>query len=580
MNKKLKKYSIAITDYKDNHNEHLTPLQNKILNNRINNDFETDYVYPGLDITKDMYTLKDLDKAGELFAKHIKNGSKIAVAVDSDSDGINSGAVVSLALTNIFGLVEDRDFVMFVNRRRQGNGFNKTLVSRIVEAHKEYNFSLVTTFDHGSSDNIPLRTFIDLGMEVLLTDHHEIPKDNYPESATVFVNNQRSDSEYTTGVSGCFIGLLTMIATYDKLYGNIDIEKFYFLYPNVAITTISDVMPLNIPINRAMVHYGMNEMNSSRNFIWEVLKELLGINTIVDSTEIGFKLAPLINTANRVNSEDLAYYMLTAKTDLDCRVNAVKLIKLSKYRKAEQKKLYKDAVNQVLSSPYKNTITLLLESPLAIGGIISGQIGETYNTPTVCFLMDDSGNLTGSGRGIFEELDLVHVFRKIHEEDDSIFVKFGGHRMAAGSTIKPEKYELFRKLFDKYVSEQIGSLESSKMLYIDEYLDNDDITPNIVKEIALLEPYGKDWLQPTFATTIKLKYYNIYGSMGRFVFKTNKGRELEAMYFFNKNSTYSSREITEMIRNGDRVMIVFKIAINNFNKKTNLQLNLVDVRKL
>jgi len=484
-------------------------------------------------------------------------------------------------MSEIFGLKENKDFVVFVNRRSDGNGFNKTLCDRILDYDANTKkIDLIITADHGSSDEKVIPLFIERNIDFCLTDHHEIPKDNYPKSATVFVNNQREDSTYSNKVSGCFVAFLTMVATYDKYYNHIDMDKFNFLLPFVGLTTISDVMPLDEVINRAMVQFGLNEMNSGRRLLWQVLRREMGIFTNINSTEISFKLAPLINTASRVGCEDVAYNLLTATKEEDIRRNIKRLQKESKVRKLEQKKLNRKSVAQIANLPYKNSVVLLLESDLSVGGIISGQIGETYNKPTVCFIKGENGEATGSARGIVNNVNLVEVFNDIHNEDNSIFVKFGGHKQAAGCSIKYEHIDKFRELFDKYVEKQTKNNPVDNTLYVDDYVDSVDLTPALPLEISRLEPYGKDWDFPVFVSVLRIKYYSIYSNICMFTFITRDGREIKSMYFFNKHSTYTKEELDKYVRNGDTVLVAYKVSLNNFNNKVSLQLNIIDIRSL
>lgn len=574
----LIKYNIKLKYDKDVNNiENLTKLQSRLLLPRVKSNNYKEYIEPKLDIMENLYKLKDIDKAGELLAKCITEKKRICLAFDYDCDGLNSGAVLTMGLIKLFGLKKDKDFIAVPNRRKDGNGFNPTLCKRIFEEDKKNKIDIVITSDHGSSDNFVIPQFTAKKMQFLLTDHHLIPKDNYPDAATVFINNQRKDSAYDNGVSGCFVAFLLIVATYDKLHGVKDQNVFNFLLPYVALTTISDVMPLDRPINRAMLHYGMYEMNSGRNILWATLKNKLGINTAVDSLEIGFKLAPLINTASRTGIEDVAYSLLVSEDPKEINILTTELLKMSKFRKIEQKRLSRLAMEQIDLKNYPNTITIALDSHYAVGGVISAQIGESFNRPTVCFIKDTKGNYTGSMRAVISNVHLGEVLSNINQEDGSIFIKFGGHKEAAGCTIYSEKLDIFKKLFDKYVSKY--PMPDDNYLYIDDFLEDVDINVSTIKELSRLEPYGKQWEPPIFTSYLKVKYYNIYSNMCRFVFKTSKGRELEAIYFLNKNSTYNATELDNNVKNGNNVVVTYKMSINNFSNKTNIQLNIIDIVK-
>jgi len=578
----IKRYNNNNSIYNELSTSNFTELQKNILANRLNEEqlpILHDYTSYKLDVTKDMYGLKDLDKAGSIIAEHIRKGSNILSLTDLDADGLDSAAIGHIAFLDIFKLKQDVNFFTLVAHRNEGRGLSEKLYARVMELHKRVGIDLVVTADHMSSDEYNIKRLEDQGITVVLTDHHEIPKDNYPKSATVVVNPQREDNVVMKNISGCFVLFMTLLATYDKLHGKIDIELFDPLLPFVALTTISDVMSLKDPLNRKMVQAGFNEMNSLRNPLWLAMKTIFGINTVIDETEIGFKIAPMINTGNRMDKEELALSLLLSRDFNEATQYAKKFINLSKTRKEEQKRLFIEAELQITELNYDSSIALILKSDLAVNGIIAGQIGETYGRPTVCFIDSGKDIVAGSARGILEQFNIVEAFNKIHQEDNGILIKFGGHKMAAGCTVYKNRLEDFRRLFDKYVAEQVDIVSIDKTIRIDGYLNSDSITPYLVQDINRLRPYGKDWLYPTFATKMKVKYVNIYGSLIRFTFETNKGDRIDGMYFFNKNSTYNKSEFMEKIGNNINVIVVYKPYMNNFNGNTSLQLNVVDIQK-
>lgn len=588
-NKQLEQYNIKYYTK----NEHIyqsltdtdfTELQKDILSHRLTDKNITnldEYTSYKLNLTQNMYELKDLDKAGTIIAEHIKRGSIICSVTDKDSDGLGSAAVGHMAFINIFGYTPEVNFFTLVSKRLEGNGITDPLYDKIMELHNRVKLDLIITADHGSSDEANIKRLEANGITVVLTDHHEIPKHNYPNSASVVINPQREDNTVMKTISGCFVLFMTLLATYDKLHGKIDIELFNPLLPFVALTTISDVMSLKEPLNRKVVQAGFNELNSLRNPLWLAMKTIFGINTSIDETEIGFKIAPMINTGNRMDKEELALSLLLSRDFNNATKYAKKFINLSKIRKEEQKRLFIEAELQIAELPYQNSIALLLKSDLAVNGIIAGQIGETYGRPTVCFIDNGSDFISGSARGIFDKFNIIEAFNKIYQIDNNIFVnkKYGGHKMAAGCSVHKSKLNDFRKLFDHCVAEQINIHKMDKSIYIDRYINGDDINPFMIQDLNRLRPYGKDWLYPTFATKLKVKYVNIYGSLIRFTFMTNTGNRLDGMYFINKHSTYNKSEFMEKIGNNVNVIVVYKPYMNNFNGNTSLQLNVVDIRR-
>ena len=578
----IKPYSTDNNIYDALANTDLTELQKIILSHRLTDKqlpILDEYISYKLDLTKDMYKLKDLHKAGKIIADHIQRGSHILSLTDLDADGLNSAAIGHIAFLDIFKRQQDVNFFTLVAHRLEGRGLSKRLYARVMELHRRVGIDLIVTADHMSGDEDNIKRLEDQGITVILTDHHELPKDNYPKSATVVVNPQRTDNEVMKTISGCFVYFMTLLSTYDQLHGKIDIELFNPLLPFVALTTISDVMSLKDPLNRKVVRAGFNELNALRNPLWVALKTIFGINTCIDETEIGFKIAPMINTGNRMDKEELALNLLLTRDFNTATQYAKKFIQLSKIRKEEQKRLFIEAELQINDLHYENSIALILKSDLAVNGIIAGQIGETYGRPTVCFIDSGKDIIAGSARGILNEFNIVEAFNKIHQEDGKILVKFGGHKMAAGCTIYRDRLEDFRRLYDKYVREQVDVTYIDKTIYVDGYVAGDDIDPFMIQDINRFRPYGKDWLYPTFVTKLKIKYVNIYGSLIRLTFTTKDGNSLDGMYFFNKNSTYNKSEFLDKIDRNVNVIVVYKPYMNNFNGNTSLQLNIVDIQR-
>ena len=551
----------------------LTPLQQLIIDNRKSKHSIDLSIHHHLDFHSVMYKLKDMKKAGVLIAKHIRNNSHITHVTDYDCDGINSCVVLTKGFNNQLG---HSNTTSMLNKRKDGNGINDTMYDRIVTVHNKNKIDLIVMADHGSSDEKNISRLVALGIEVCLTDHHTIPEDNYPKSATVFVNPERSDNEIYLPISGCFVAFLVVVSAYEALKGSIDdIEVFNNLLPFVAITTISDVMALNIPINRAVCQVGFNEMNSLRNKLWLVFKKMFSINTTLDHVSVGFVIGPLINTGNRVGQEDLAYKVLISE-DMETSTRLIKeMIKFSNYRKKEQKKLFVEAELQLVDSPYENCAVLVLETELAIGGVIAGQIGEAYSRPTVCFVDDGTNILHGSARVILPSLNILEMFRAIDSIDKDIFVKFGGHKQAAGCTINKNKVEDFKKL----LNEQTPVNKNKPLMCIDATIKPSEITPSLVHEMDLFKPYGKEFDRPIFKTRLKLKYIMQFGNIVKFIFKDGT-RDIEGIYFPNSFSTFDNKFPKEYFERDESLDVIFGLEFSNFAGSTTIQLKVIDVIKI
>jgi len=486
------------------------------------------------------------------------------------------------SLTEVLNYPKDKVRVI-INHRFNGNGYNPTLVSRITKLHEEEPIDTIWSADHGSADELAYQQLKKIGInKLVITDHHTIKYDNYPSTADVFVNNQRKDSTYYRTVSGCFVAYLTALSAYHKLHGVWDHKVFNSVLPYVAITTISDVMDLDVPINRQVVHAGLNEMNSFRNKVWIVLKNMLGIGTTITAKNIGFKLAPLINTGSRVGSEELPYDILASNTVDEAQFSIKQLLALSMDRKRVQKVLFKEADILYKQNPYPNSIVVKFKSKYAVNGIVAAQVGNKYNKPTVCFIeSEDSDILTGSCRGILPELDVTSVFQRVHEEDPTVLIKFGGHTMAAGCSLTKDKFEEFQRLFDKHTALALTDVVVSDKLIVDKIISSNNITPHLAKELEVLAPYGKNWPEVVYMSTFTLNYILVMGTIVKLSLITSDGTEIKGMSFFsNSYDDYTVYNIKDRIKKGSKLEIAYSIELNSFNSNTELLLNIIKIKNL
>lgn len=595
----LEKYGLAYKKSNEGVVRHLaknnlTEFQIEIMSKRFSDeDFEiykndvVSHYYNFLKLDKNIDRLADVDKAANLIIKHIKNNSHIAIATDYDCDGVNSAAVLYKSLLDVFKYPEDR-VTTFINKRRDGNGFNQTYVKRIKDIHNISPIDLIIGADHGSSDNNAFKEFKDLNIDMVITDHHQIPGNINPDNCTVFINNQRSDSTYSKDISGCFVAFLVMVNTYKVMYPNARLDIFNFITPYVALSTISDVMSLKVPMNRHIVKTGLNEINSFRNKAWIYIKRVLDISGKFTYKELGFKLAPLINTGNRIDSENLSFELLIAKEPETIMRLADELSKLNNFRKTVQKDTIKKVKPEVVANPYKNSIVIIMESELSISGIIAANIGEAEYKPTVCFLNNPrQDELVGSSRAIVKGLDIVSVYRHIHEEDSNIFVtakdgkvKFGGHEGAAGCSIYRDKLEDFKKLFDKYCSSLNTFKEDKTLIYIDMFLPEHKLTPSIIKPLEALGPYGKDWLEPLFTSVLYVERILIFGTMAKISFATTNGKEITGIHFFRTQHDINPSNIKDIIKFGTKVLVTYNVNLENIRHSLEFSLNVNNIQVL
>lgn len=570
-NYKILEPNISVLERLNNFN--LSNVQKTILSNRLDEkDLEDEiqdltlYINNYLNILSNINKIPDLDNASNLILRHIDKKSHIAIVTDLDCDGVNSAAMLYLAFVKIF-MYRKTDLTVIVNKRRDGNGFNQTLMKKILSIDSQRHIDLLITADHGTANNDEFKILRGKNIDIVVTDHHLIPKDNYPDAANFLINNQRSDCGYYKSVSGCFMAFILVVNIYRKMFNNnTNFSQLNFLLPYVAITTISDVMSLKLPINRHIVKSGLLEMNSYRNKLWLAIKKQLGIVGSVTTKDIGFKIAPLINTANRTNSEELAYALLISETYQEALLHSTKLLELNTHRKTVQGITLRETIKDKLElDKYKHSIVTVIDTSLTINGIVAANIGEKHNLPTICFLDNkDLDYYTGSGRGINANLDLYTVLESIKNENSDLILKFGGHYGAAGVSIKKERLEEFKSVFDKKCKKILSKIDKQKTIDIDCVLQDKEITPYLLKPLEALSPYGKDWHEPIFMSILKPIKVIILGSFGaKIIFALKDGREVTGFNYFRTQHNYTLENIKNNLILGKQTYVCYKIQLEN-----------------
>ena len=558
-------------------------IQKKIIVNRLlpNKDYSVDELtymyYNTYKLTNNISKLKDIDKASSLLIKHIENNKHICVVVDYDSDGVNSGVVLYRSLFNIFG-VNKNNLTVIVNRRRDGNGFNHTLVNRILEVNSNHKIDLLLSADHGSANEEVFKILKTYNIELLITDHHLIPENSYPTSADVFINPMRVDSEYNKDVSGCFVAFILLVNTYTKMYNN-DLRIFNNIIPYVAISTVTDVMSLQLPINRYIVKLGINEINSFRNKAWIAIKHILGVPGKFNTKDLGFKLGPLINTANRVGREDLAFELLKTDDFNTVEKIASELSKLSILRKSVTKTAMVDVNKQLANNNSCSSAVTTINTDYAINGIVAANVGSSRNLPSVCFLdSTDSRNiLVGSCRGIVDGIDVMGIFNNINNTDETILIKYGGHKGAAGCSIHADKLDLFKILFNKYAKEQFTNIDIKKDRHVDLFVQDYHINPSLAKSIDACSPYGKDWEEPVLLTKVAVEYVTVMGTIAKILFRRRNNTTFTATHFFSSPSSVNINNIKTILKPKSKVYLAFTIGIDCYLDTQDMLVSVVDI---
>ena len=537
---------------------HITNLLASILVNRGIIDGEKINVF--LNPTrKDFYNpflMPDMEIAVKRIVKAIENKEKIMIYGDYDADGITSITVLKKYLNEI-GL-KTGEYIP--NRLNEGYGLNKDAISKI------YNdgYKLMITVDCGISGLEEVDYANSLGMEIIITDHHE-PAEKLPEAIAV-IDAKRKDNKYPfnqlAGV-GVVFKLIQAISTELKLE-----EKEYLKYLDlVCIGTISDIVPL-VDENRVIAKLGLKLIEKTKNI---GLKTLLNIADLkkIDSTAISFGVAPRINACGRMGFQEEALQLFLTEDSGEATKIAKRLVQFNQERQAKEKQIFEEVIEKIEKDDKDKKCIVLAEENWHHGviGIVASKITEIYYKPSILICLEgDKGK--GSGRSV-PGFDLYTALTKCSDYIE----KFGGHSMAIGITIKKENFEKLKEAIEKYAQESNIS-DIMPIINIDKEINLKNINIEEVKSLELLEPFGEGNKMPLFLLR-NLKIDSIRALSGGKHLKLNLKQDNNIVDAIGFNMGDLSKEYLL----GDKVDVVGTIEINSFGNKENIQINLKDIRK-
>ncbi len=559
MNKKWECYNLDDNKVEELvKNRHITNLLASILVNRgITEDEKLNiFLNPTRRDFYDPFLMPDMEKAVKRIIKAIKDKEKIMIYGDYDADGITSTTVLKKYLTQI-GL-ETGEYIP--NRLNEGYGLNKEAILQI------YNkgYRLMITVDCGISGLEEVKYANGLGMETIITDHHE-PSEKLPEAIAV-IDAKRKDNKYPfnqlAGV-GVVFKLIQAISTELKLE-----EKEYLKYLDlVCIGTISDIVPL-IDENRVIAKLGLKLIEQTKNIGLKKLLDIVALKKI-DSNAISFGIAPRINACGRMGfQEDALKLFLTEDKDNALEI-AERLVQFNIERQAKEKQIFKDVMQEIEKGNKDSKCIVLAKENWHHGiiGIVSSKVTEIYYKPSILICLEgDKGK--GSGRSV-PGFDLYNALSKC----SNYIEKFGGHSMAIGLSIKKENFEKLKEEIEKCAQESNIS-DIIPIINIDRQINLKDISVEDVKSLELLEPFGEANKIPLFLIK-NLKIDSIRAlSEGRHLKLTLK----QDNYIVDAIG-FNMGDMSKEYLLGDKVDVVGTVEINTFANSEKVQINLKDIRK-
>lgn len=532
-------------------------LARVLINKNITKKEEIDlFMNPTRKDFHDPFLMPDMEITVDRVLKAIKDKEKIIIYGDYDADGITSITVLKTFL-------EERGLEVasyIPNRLDEGYGLNKQAIKKIYDD----GYRLIITVDCGISGIYEVDYANSLGMEVLITDHHE-PGQSLP-NALAIVDAKRKDNKYPFNqLAGVGVVFKLIQAISMKLNLN---EKEYLKYLDiVCIGTISDIVPL-VDENRVIAKLGLKLVNQTKNIGLRALLEIVGFKEI-DSGTISFGVAPRINACGRMGDEQVALDLFLSKDYETAKKIANKLNEYNSERQSIEKQIFDEATQKIEKEEKENACIIVGGEGWHHGiiGIVASKVTDIYFKPSilVCF---EGNHGKGSGRSI-PGFDLHEALMQCSSELE----KFGGHAMAVGVTVEKSKFNKFKTELEEYAKKcEIDKIVP--IINIDSELSLKNIDIDSVKSLKLLEPYGEANKTPIFLFK-NLKINSIRAlSEGKHLKLTLK----EDNFMINAIG-FNMGELSEKYLLDDKVDIVGSLEINSFNGNDSIQIVMKDIRK-
>lgn len=520
---------------------------------------------------KDMYSpwlFKDMKKAVDIICQKIEDRKRIRIIGDYDADGVNASCILLKGLRRCGADVDSE----IPHRMMDGYGINERLIEEAYQA----GIDTILTCDNGIAAMKQTAYAKSLGMTMIITDHHDVPYEETDgerryllPAADAVINAKQQDCPYPfKGLCGAGVAYKLIEALYETL--SVPGSEVEELLEFAAVATIGDVMDLQDE-NRILVKEGLKCIRETRNPGLRALMQVNGIEAgALNSYHIGFILAPCLNAGGRLDTAKRALELLLSEDKLEADTMAGELKSLNDSRKALTIKETQKACDMLDKSgePDKVMVICLPECHESLAGIIAGKLRERYYRPTFVLTRTESG-LKGSGRSIegysmFEELVKCRQYLE----------KFGGHPMAAGLSLKEENLEAFRQALNENCT--LTEEDYICRRWIDVPMPLSYITKKLVREFAVLEPFGKGNEKPVFAekgiVVLSLRMVGQNGNAVKLLVEDRNGCRMDAVYFGEASL------FMQEVREGSVLSVLYYPSINEYRGAENLQITICGYR--
>ena len=506
----------------------------------------------------DPFLLKDMDKAAARITRAVDNMEKIAVYGDYDADGVTSTAM-------LYSYLETRGAdVIFYIPQREGEGYGMNIGA--VEYLKEQGVSLIVTVDNGISSVQEVARANELGIDVVVTDHHR-PQEILPDAVAVVDAYRPDDTSPYKHFSGVGIAFKLLMALED---GAGDVEDLLEAYSDLAaIGTIGDIVPLTGE-NRTLIRAGLERLSQSDRPGVQALLENAGIaGKALTSTNVAFTLVPRINATGRMGAPERAVRLLISGYEEEAEVLSEEICADNEERRRVEAEIAEAAFADIEAKGYMKDRVVVVDGENwhhGVIGIVASRVTERCGKPCMIISRGET-EAKGSGRSI----EGFSLFEAICACGD-LLIKFGGHPMAAGVTLKPENIEAFRKRINQYAAEHFPQMPTQTVT-LDCKLNPAALSVSMAQSLTQLEPFGNGNPQPVFGLfNMELSNVTPVGGGGHLRLTLEKnGTVITAMRFNTK-----PEELPYHI--GDKIDLAVQLEAREFRGQPSLTVIVRDMK--
>lgn len=558
----------------------ISPVTARLIRNRevIGDEAVRKYLQGGVEELYDPHLLKDAEQLVLILAEKIERKASIRIIGDYDIDGVMSTYILYQGIRRCGGRVSTK----IPNRMKDGYGINEQLIE---DAHAD-GVDTIITCDNGIAAIAEIAHAKELGMTVLVTDHHEIPyveeeagRRYLRSAADAIVNPKQADCRYPyKELCGAAVAWKVIQLLYEK-YG-IPVEESYEFLENVAFATVGDVMDLTDE-NRILVKEGLKRIHRTKNPGMRalILKNQLEAER-VNSYHIGFVLGPCVNASGRLETARIALNLFLQETEAEAGRIAEQLVELNAQRKDMTLDGVEEAKRVVEEGKAGDKILVIFLPKVheSLAGIIAGRIRETYHKPVFVLTRSEDG-VKGSGRSI----EAYHMYEGLCR-CRQYFTKFGGHAMAAGISLQETDVDAFRRTINNDC--ELTEEDFIPKIKIDIAMPAGYPTAELIHELEVLEPFGKANVKPQFADrNLSISRAYVVGrnqNVLKLNLLTEHGERISAVYFGDIDAwrayyadKYSESEVEAAFRgasNDIRMSVVYYPEINDYQGTESVQL--------